>query len=43
MAASGNLAGKVPLVDDSFSSHEQGIYATTSLDENWMEFEAQTD
>ena len=40
---SGNLGGKVPVVDDVVSSHEQEIYSTTSLDENCIEFEFQTD
>ena len=43
VAVSGNLGGKVPVVDDVLSSHEQEIYPTTSLDENWIEFEFQTD
>ena len=43
VAVSGNLGGKVPIVDDVLSSHEQKIYPTTSLDENWIEFEFQTD
>ena len=43
MAVSGNLGGKVPIVDDVLSSHEQEIYPTTSLDENCIEFEFQTD
>ena len=43
MAVSGNLGGKVPVVDDVLSSHEQEIYPTTSLDENCIEFEFQTD
>ena len=43
MAVSGNLGGKNPVVDDVFSSHEQEIYLTTSLDENCIEFELQTD
>ena len=44
VAVSGNLGGKVPVVDDFFlSSHEQEIYPTTSLDENCIEFEFQTD
>ena len=43
VAVSGNLGGKVPLVDDVQSSHEQEIYPTTSLDENFIEFEFQTD
>ena len=43
VAVSGNLGGKVPIVDDVLSSHEQEIYPTTSLDENFKEFEFQTD
>ena len=43
VAVSGNLGGKVPIVDNVLSSHEQEIYPTTSLDENCMEFEFQTD
>ena len=43
MAVSGNLGGRVPIVDDVLSSHEQEIYPTTSLDENCIEFEFQTD
>ena len=43
MAVSGNLGGKVPVVDDVLSSHEQERYPTTSLDENCIEFEFQTD
>ena len=43
VAVSGNLGGKIPVVDDVFSSHEQEIYPTTSLDENCLEFELQTD
>ena len=43
MAVPGNLGGKVPIVDDVLSSHEQGNYPTTSLDENCIEFEFQTD
>ena len=34
VAVSGNLGGKVPVVDDVLSFHEQEIYPTTSLDEN---------
>ena len=40
---SGNLGGKVTIVDDVVSSHEQQSYPTTSLDENCIEFEFQTD
>ena len=43
VAVSGNPGVKVPVVDDVLSSHEQEIYLTTSLDENSIEFEAQTD
>ena len=43
VAVSGNPGGKVPVVDDVLSSHEQEIYPTTSLDENSIEFEFQTD
>ena len=43
VSVSGNLGGKVPIVDDVLSSHEQEIYPTTSLDENCIEFESQTD
>ena len=43
VAVSGNLGGKVPIVDDVLSSHEQEFYPTTSLDENCIEFEFQTD
>ena len=43
VAVSGNLGGKVSIVDDVLSSQEQEIYPTTSLDENCMEFEFQTD
>ena len=43
MAVSGNLGEKVPIVDDVLSSHEHEIYPNTSLDENCIEFEFQTD
>ena len=43
VTVSGNLGGKVPIVDDILSSHEQEIYPTTSFDENCIEFEFQTD
>ena len=42
-AVSGNLGGKVPVVDGVLSSQEKEIYPTTSLDENCIEFEFQTD
>ena len=34
---------KFPVIEDFLSSHEQEIYSTTSLDENCLEFEFQTD
>ena len=43
VAVSGNFGGKVPIVDDVLSSHEQKIYPTTSLDENYIKIEFQTD
>ena len=43
VAVSGNLGGKVPVVDGVLSSHEQEISPTTPLDENCIEFEFQTD
>ena len=43
VAVSWNLGGKVPVVDDVLSSHEQENYPNTSLDENYIEFEFQTD
>ena len=43
VAVSGNLGGKIPVADDVLSSHGQEIYPTTSLDENCIEFEFQTD
>ena len=42
VAVSGNLGGKVPVVDDVLSSHEQKIYTNTALDENCIEFDFQT-
>ena len=38
-----NPGVKVPVVDDVLSSHKQKIYPTTSLDENSIEFQFQTD
>ena len=43
VAVSGNLAGKVPVVDDVLSSHEQEIDPSTSLNGNCIEFEFRTD
>ena len=42
-AVSEKHGGKVLVVDYVLSSHEQEIYPTTSLDENSMDFEFQTD
>ena len=43
MAVSGIPGGKVPVVEDVLSSHEQELYPTTSVDENCTEFDFQTD
>ena len=43
VAVSGNPGVKVPVVDNVLSSHEQEKYPTTSLDENSIELEFQTD
>ena len=43
VAVFGNLGGNVPVVDEVLSFHEQEIYPTTSLDENCIEFEFQSD
>ena len=43
MSVSAKLGGKVPVVVDVFSSHEQKIYPAFSPDENQIEFEFQTD
>ena len=40
---SGNVRGKVPILDDVLSSHEQEFYPTTSLDGNCVEFKFQPD
>ena len=40
---SGKLGGKVPVVDDVLSPHVQAIYHATSLEEDCIEFEFQTD
>ena len=37
-----NFGGKFLVVDDALSSHEQQIYPITSVDENCIEFEFQT-
>ena len=43
VAVSGKLRWKIPIVDDVLSSHEQEIYPNTSLNENCVVFEFQTD
>ena len=43
MAVSGNFCGKVRVVDNALSCHEQESYSTTSHKESCMEFENQTD
>ena len=43
VTVSGILGGKVPLVDDVFSSNEKKIHLITALDENCIELEIQTD
>ena len=42
VAVSGNLGGKVPVVNNVLSSHEREIYPTTPLSENCIEFDFQT-
>ena len=36
VSVSGNLAGKVPVVDDVLSCQVQKVYSTNSTDENWI-------
>ena len=43
VAVSGDLGGKVSIIDDVLSSYEREIYPTTLLDENCIEFDFQTD
>ena len=43
VSVSGNLGWKVPFVDDVFSLHEPEKYPITSIDENCIKFEFQTD
>ena len=43
IAISGSPGGKVPVVGNVLSFHEQEIYPTTSLDEGSIEFQFQTD
>ena len=43
LAVSGSPGVKIPVVEDVFPSHQQEIYPTTTLDENSIELELQTD
>ena len=43
LAVSDNLGGKVSVVDDVLSSHEEKLYPIISMDENSIGFEFQTD
>ena len=43
VTVSGNLGGKVPIVDDVLSSHQQEVYPATLFDEKCIEFEFQLD
>ena len=43
LSVSGGLGRKVPLFDDVLSSRGQEVYPTTSLDENCIEFDFQTE
>ena len=43
VAVSGSPGANVPVIDEVLSCHEQEIYPTTSIDENCIEFEFQTD
>ena len=43
VTVSGTPGGKVPGVDDILSSHEQEVHPSTSLAEDFLEFEFQTD
>ena len=43
VGVSGNPGVRIPVVDNVLSSHAQGVYPTTSLDDNIIEFEFQTD
>ena len=43
VAVPGSPGGKVPVVEDVLSSHEQQVYATISLNENSIKSEFQTD
>ena len=42
MGVSGLLGGRVPIVDEVLSFHEQEVYPTTSVERNSMEFETRT-
>ena len=43
VAGSRKPGGKIPVIDDVLSFHEEEIYPTTSLDEYCIVFEFQTD
>ena len=43
VSVSGKLGGKVPIVDDALTSHEEENYPTNSINENCFEFVFQTD
>ena len=43
VAVSGNLGGKVPVVDNVLSSKQQVMNLTASIDQNYLKFEFQTD
>ena len=42
LAVSGNLVGKIPVIDNVLASDEQEFCPNTLLDENYLEFEFQT-
>ena len=43
VAVSGNLGENAPIVNDVLTSHEQKVYPNTTLDENCIQLELQTD
>ena len=43
VAVSGIVGGEVPVVHDILPSDKQEVYATTSFDENCIEFEFEPD
>ena len=43
MAVSGNLGGKVPVIDNVLSSPKNEIHPTTPINENCIKFEFQTE